>query len=83
MMVNLLRYPARLINPHHTPLVVTEYTSFRASLVYSRGEFGPGTFVWFPEGEPMSSARIARMDDMIALFITNKSFRIDYVEIKS
>jgi hypothetical protein len=47
-------------------------------LVTHRGEFGPGTFVWFPEGEAMQHGASAD-GDMLALFVTNKPFRIDYV----
>jgi quercetin dioxygenase-like cupin family protein len=46
--------------------------------VTHRGEFGPGTFVWFPEGEAMHHGASAD-GDMLALFVTNKPFRIDYV----
>ena len=82
MIVNLLRYPAGLINPHHTHPCGHGIYVLEGKLVTHRGEFGPGTLVWFPEGEPMEHG--ASPDgDMIALFITNKSFRIDYVEDQS
>ena len=82
MSVTLLRYPAGLINPHHTHPCGHGIYVLEGKLVTHRGEFGPGTFVWFPEGEPMEHG--ASPDgDMIALFITNKSFRIDYVTDQS
>lgn len=41
------------------------------------GTFGPGSFVWFPEGMLMEHG--ATDDgDMVALFITNKPFDIRY-----
>jgi hypothetical protein len=49
------------------------------TLVTHRGVFGPGSFVWFPEGEVMEHGASAE-GDVIVVFITNKAFRIDYVE---
>ena len=49
------------------------------TLVTHKGSFGPGTFVWFPEGEAMEHGASAD-GDVTVVFITNKSFRIDYVE---
>jgi hypothetical protein len=36
------------------------------------GTFGPGSFIWFPEGMLMEDG------DMTTLFITNKPFDIRY-----
>jgi len=78
MSVLLLRYPAGLTNPHHTHHCGHGMYVLEGKLVTHRGEFGPGTFVWFPEGEPMEHG--ASPDgDMTALFITNKPFDIEYV----
>jgi len=78
MSVELLRYPAGLTNPHHTHPCGHGMYVLEGTLVTHRGEFGPGTFVWFPEGEPMQHG--ASPDgDMTALFITNKPFDINYV----
>ena len=44
-----------------------------------KGTFGPGSFVWFPEGEAMEHGAKAE-GDVIALFITNKPFDIHYVK---
>ena len=49
------------------------------SLVTNRGTFGPGSFVWYPEGKTMEHGASAE-EDVVVLFITNKAFRIDYVE---
>jgi hypothetical protein len=49
------------------------------TLVTHKGKFGPGSFVWFPEGEVMEHGASPE-GDVVVLFITNKSFRIDYVE---
>ena len=52
------------------------------NLVTHAGTFGPGTFVWFPEGEVMEHGASTE-GDVTVLFVTNKAFRIDYVEEKS
>lgn len=78
MSVSMLRYPAGFTNPHHTHRCGHGIYVLEGRLVTHLGEYGPGTFVWFPEGEPMQHG--ASSDgDMVALFITNKPFSIDYV----
>jgi len=47
-------------------------------LVTHVGTFGPGMFVWFPEGEVMEHGASSE-GDVKVLFVTNKPFRIDYV----
>lgn len=79
MEVTLLRYPAGLTNPHHTHECGHGMYVLEGTLVTHRGAFGPGTFVWFPEGEPMQHGATAERD-VVALFITNKPFNISYVE---
>jgi hypothetical protein len=49
-------------------------------LVIHRGVFGPGAFVWFPEAEVMEHGASAE-GDLVVLFVTNKAFRIDYVDV--
>jgi hypothetical protein len=41
------------------------------------GEFGPGSFVWFPERTAMEHGAPAD-NDVTILFITNKPFDIRY-----
>ena len=48
-------------------------------LVTHQGTFGRGTFVWFPEGTVMEHGASAA-GDVTVLFVTNKAFRIDYVD---
>jgi quercetin dioxygenase-like cupin family protein len=79
MMVRLVRYPAGVINPNHTHPCGHGMYVLEGNLVTHRGTFGPGSFVWFPEGESMEHG--ASTDgDVIAVFITNKPFRIDYIK---
>ena len=77
--IRLVRYPAGVINPLHTHPCGHGMYVLEGCLVTHKGSFGPGTFVWFPEGEVMEHG--ASPDgDATVLFITNKSFRIDYVD---
>jgi quercetin dioxygenase-like cupin family protein len=78
MGVVMLRYPAGFTNPHHTHPCGHGMYVLEGKLVTHRGEFGPGTFVWFPEGETMQHGA-SPDQDMVALFITNKPFGIEYM----
>ena len=77
--IRIVRYPAGLVNPLHTHPCGHGLYVLEGQLVTHKGTFGPGTFVWFPEGEVMEHG--AGPDcDVTVLFITNKRFRIDYVD---
>ena len=78
MMVRLVRYPAGVINPSHTHPCGHGMYVLAGTLVTHKGSFGPGSFVWFPEGEVMEHGASAA-GDVAVVFITNKPFRIDYV----
>jgi quercetin dioxygenase-like cupin family protein len=78
MEVRLVRYPAGVINPFHTHPCGHGMYVLEGQLVTHQGTFGPGTFVWFPEGEAMEHGASA-VGDVTVVFITNKQFRIDYV----
>ncbi|MEX0585075.1 MAG: cupin domain-containing protein [Pirellulales bacterium] len=79
MAVSLVRYPAGIINPHHTHPCGHGMYVLEGRLVTHRGTYGPGSFVWFPEGEVMEHGASAE-GDAVVVFITNKAFRIDYVD---
>jgi quercetin dioxygenase-like cupin family protein len=79
MIVQLVKYPAGLINPNHTHPCAHGMFVLEGNLLTSRGTFGPGSFVWFPEGETMEHGATAE-EDVVVVFITNKAFSIDYVE---
>jgi quercetin dioxygenase-like cupin family protein len=79
MLVRLVRYPAGVINPDHTHPCGHGMYVLEGELVTHNGTFGPGAFVWFPEGEVMRHGASAA-GDCTVVFITNKAFRIDYVE---
>jgi quercetin dioxygenase-like cupin family protein len=78
MLVRLVRYPAGVINPSHTHPCGHGMYVLEGTLVTHKGTFGPGSFVWFPEGEVMEHGASAG-GDVTVVFVTNKSFRIDYV----
>ncbi len=77
--IRLVRYPAGVVNPRHTHPCGHGMYVLAGNLVTDKGTFGPGTFVWFPEGEVMEHGASSEAD-VTVLFITNKAFRIDYVE---
>ena len=77
MSVRLVRYPAGLINPSHTHPCGHGMYVLEGILVTHRGEFGPGSFVWFPEGDVMFHGASAH-GDVTVVFITNKPFEIHY-----
>ena len=77
MEIRLIRYPAGIINPAHTHPCGHGMYVLEGTLVTHKGSFGPGHFVWFPEGEVMEHGA-SPAGDATVLFITNKGFRIDY-----
>ena len=77
--IRLVRYPAGIINPTHTHPCGHGMYVLEGTLVTHKGSYGPGTFVWFPEGDVMEHGA-SPAGDVTVLFITNKSFRIDYVD---
>ena len=77
MEIRLVRYPSGVINPLHTHPCGHGMYVLEGTLVTHQGSFGPGTFVWFPEGEAMEHGASAE-GDVTVLFVTNKAFRIDY-----
>lgn len=77
--MRLVRYPAGIVNPKHTHPCGHALFVLEGELVTHKGTFGPGSFVWFPEGEVMEHGASAAADTVV-LLITNKAFRIDYLD---
>jgi quercetin dioxygenase-like cupin family protein len=75
MEVRLVRYPAGLIVPLHTHPCGHGMYVLEGRLKTHEGSYGPGSFVWFPEGELMEHGATADGDTTV-LFITNKRFDI-------
>lgn len=49
------------------------------TLVTHQGSFGPGSFVWFPEGGMMQHGA-SEDEDVTFLFIVNKPFAIEFCQ---
>jgi quercetin dioxygenase-like cupin family protein len=77
MEVRLVRYPAGVINVSHTHPCAHGMYVLEGVLQTHDGAYGPGSFVWFPEGEVMEHGGTAE-GDVTVLFITNKPFEIHY-----
>lgn len=77
MEIRLVRYPAGAVNPSHTHPCAHGMYVLEGKLKTHDGEFGPGSFVWFPEGSVMEHGATAE-EDVVVLFITNKPFEIHY-----
>ena len=77
MEVRMVRYPAGLIVPLHTHPCGHGMYVLEGTLQTHEGSYGPGSFVWFPEGELMEHGATAD-GDTTALFITNKPFDISF-----
>lgn len=77
MEVRLVKYPAGIINPLHTHNCAHGMYVLEGTLVTNAGTFGPGSFVWFPQGAEMEHGAAAEAD-VTVLFITNKPFDIHY-----
>ena len=78
MEVRLVRYPAGVINVSHTHPCAHGMYVLEGTLQTHDGAYGPGHFVWFPEGQIMEHGATAE-GDVTVLFITNKPFEIHYV----
>jgi quercetin dioxygenase-like cupin family protein len=77
MEVRLVRYPAGFINPHHTHPCAHGMYVLEGILVTHEGNYGPGCFVWSPEGSIMEHGA-TMASDVTVLFVTNKRFEIHY-----
>jgi len=78
MIVRLVRYPAGVINVRHTHPCAHGMYVLEGTLVTHAGQYGPGSFIWSPEGMVMEHGATAEQD-VTVLFITNKPFEIHYL----
>ena len=77
MQISVTKYPAGFINPRHDHPCAHGMYVLEGILHTSEGDFGPGSFLWFPEGKIMWHGGTAEKEVQI-LFITNKAFAINY-----
>ena len=77
MMINFSKYPAGYYKTFHKHHCAHGIYVMKGILRTDKGEYGPGNFVWHPEG---LSARhgATENEDCEFLFITNKPFDIYY-----
>ena len=78
MEIRVVKYPAGVMNTRHTHPCAHGMYVLEGTLVTNQGSYGPGHFVWFPEGPEMEHGATAETD-VVVLFITNKPFKIHYV----
>lgn len=77
MEVSLIRYSAGFTNTWHTHPHGHGMFILDGVLNTHQGQYGPGSFVWFPEGGWMEHGATTD-NDVTFLFITNKPFAICY-----
>ena len=75
--IRMIRYPKGIVNPEHTHPCGHGIFVLEGKLHTHRGTYGPGTWVWFPEGETMEHGA-ADEGDMTGIFITDGAFDIFY-----
>ena len=78
MSVMKLKYFAGFTNTWHTHSCAHGMYVLDGVLKTSAGSFGPGEFVWFPEGPAMEHGA-TQDNDVTVLFITNKPLDIHYL----
>ncbi len=77
MSVQKIRYAAGFTNIWHSHNCSHGIYVLEGVLKTHAGTFGPGDFVWFPEGMVMEHGATPE-NDVTILFITNKPFDIHY-----
>ncbi len=77
MSVIKIRYQAGFTNTWHTHTTGHGMYVLDGYLRTHKGTFGPGEFVWFPEGERMFHGATEHNDTEF-IFITNKAMDIHY-----
>jgi quercetin dioxygenase-like cupin family protein len=75
--IRMVKYPAGFMNTWHDHPHAHGMYVLDGTLVTHQGSFGPGHFIWFPEGMLMQHGATAQTD-VTVLFITNKKFEIRY-----
>ena len=79
MEITLVRYPAGYVTKWHTHHCGHGMYVLKGTLVTHAGNYGPGSFVWFPEGMRMEHGA-PQDSEVTVLFITNKKFDINFIE---
>ena len=77
--VSLHFYPRGFWTPWHTHPCSHGMYVLEGILKTNEGSYGPGSFVWFPEGV-VAEHGASEFTDLTVLFVTNKSFAINFLE---
>jgi quercetin dioxygenase-like cupin family protein len=77
MSILKMKYAAGFTNPWHTHHCGHGMYVLDGILETHKGSFGPGSFIWFPQGERMFHGATPD-NDVTFLFIANKAFDISY-----
>lgn len=77
MFVRYYTYYAGTVTPPHTHHCSHGMYVLSGTLHTNVGDYGPGSFVWFPEGT-VGVHGATEDADLVCLFITNKPFDITY-----
>ncbi len=77
--INLAHYPAGNTTPWHTHPCAHGMYVLEGTLHTPEGDYGPGCFVWYPEGT-LAQHGATQTEGVTVLFITDKAFDIVYAE---
>ena len=75
--IRMIRYPQGVLNPAHTHPCGHGIFVLEGMLRTHRGVYGPGTWVWFPQGQVMEHGATDEAD-VVGIFITDGAFEIIY-----
>ncbi|MGI5989056.1 MAG: cupin domain-containing protein [Lachnospiraceae bacterium] len=76
--IKLTKYPAGTVTPLHRHNCGHGMMPLSGLLHTHKGDYAPGTFVWYPEGNLAEHGAVPD-EDLIDLFIIDKPFDIEYV----
>jgi hypothetical protein len=79
MNFHIRKYPAGFMVTKHVHQCTHGLYVLSGHLLTGGKVYGPGTFVWYPEGIVTDHGATAT-EDVICLFVTNKKFSIHYFE---
>ncbi|MBR0462350.1 MAG: cupin domain-containing protein [Erysipelotrichaceae bacterium] len=80
MSIEIITYPKGYINKWHTHPCAHAMYVLEGRLRTDDGKtYGPGEFVYFPEGDVMRHGATEE-EDCVILFITNKAFEMIYAD---
>lgn len=79
MNIHVRKYPKGFMVTKHIHNCAHGLYVLQGQLKTDTGIYGPGTFMWYPEG-CIAEHGATDTEDVVCLFITNKKFSIEYLE---